>query len=172
MTLCPQANKTTPRKFTLLRPDCMTYKSIKCGGDVAKVMHGGDCIWTQSPIQLDPKVGRGDRSNRIQVEIAVPTNKKGYTEITLNYDWLYGAGCSDIEFTLSDYRLFGWRPDSADAPSKYGTDDGVSGSPVSKVKIKSQSGPIRKISIKCIFRRSVTDDDLKNISVRADYVIT
>lgn len=150
----------------------MAYKKIKCGGDVAKVMHRGDVVWSPPPIRLSPSVSFGDRSNRIQIEIAVPTDKKGYAEITLNYDWLYDAGCSDIEFTLSDYRLFGWRPDSADAPRKYGTDDGVSGSPASKVKIKSLSEPISNISIKCVFRRSVTDDDLKDISAIADYVVS
>lgn len=150
----------------------MAYKKIKCDGDVAKVMYRGDVVWSPPLIRLSPSVSLGDRSNRIQIEIAVPTDKKGYAEIILNYDWLYDADCSDIEFALSDYRFFGWKTDSANTPRKYGTDDGVSGSPVSKVKIKSLSEPISNIRIKCIFRRLVTDDYLKDISVMADYVIT
>lgn len=150
----------------------MAYKSILSTGPISKVMYRGDIVWSSLPIRLDAKVGFGDRSNRIKIEIPVPTDKIGYLEITINYDWLYNANCSDIEFTLPDYRLFGWKPESADAPRKYGTDEGVSGSPLSKVKIKSLSDPISSININCVFRRSVTDDDLKSIIVTADYVVS
>lgn len=147
----------------------MAYKKIKCGGDVAKVMHVGSCIWTLPPIQLNPDVRIGDSSNWIQVDIAVPTDKKGYTEITLNYDWLYDAGCADIEFKLSDYRMFGWHPESLQALRKYGNNDGVSGSPTSKIKIESLDEPISNISIKCAFGWTMTSADLKNVGVTAIY---
>lgn len=148
----------------------MAYKSIKCGGDVVKVMNRGVIVWEMPPIQLHPDVRFGDNSNLIHINIAVPTDKNGYTEITLNFEWLIRAELSDIEFKLSDDRWFGWWF-KLKTPNKYGSNDGVSGSPTTKIKIENLDKPISNISIKCAFSRPVGYDDLKNISVTADYVI-
>lgn len=148
----------------------MTYKNIKCGGDIAKVMHVGNVIWAQPPIQLTPKVRFGEHDSWVRAEIAVPTNKKGYVEIALNYKWLQNSNCSDLEFRTSDSRSFGWTFNPY--PEKYGSNDGISGSPQTKIKVESLEKPLSSISIKIALWKNATYDDLKTIGVTAIYVVS
>lgn len=148
----------------------MQYEEIKCESDIAKVMYADSVVWEQPPIQLTPKVRFGESTSWIQAEIAVPTNKKGYVEIALNYKWLQNSNCSDLEFRTSDSRYFGWAFNPY--PKKYGSNDGISGSPQTKIKVESLEKPLSSISIKFALWKNATYDDLKTIGVTAIYVVS
>lgn len=108
-------------------------------------------------------------SNRIVADIKVPTFSNGFTKIKINYEWIYDSDGLEIEFILPDHRSFGWSCDSRWYPRKFGTDDGVYGSPNDSIVIYSRDQPINSIVINFIFKRNVTDSDLKNLEITAVY---
>lgn len=148
----------------------MEYKAIRSNGDIDQVIHNGEVLWSKV-ITLSPSFGKGDRSNRILIDIDVPTNKKGFASISVDYDWLLKNEVIELEFKLSDYRGFGWMAGNEGLSKKYGSNDGIFGDPASSIKIRSLDEPISNIKINVIFNRSVTEADIKNIKVTAEYVM-
>ena len=148
----------------------MKYKAIKSNGDITKVIHNGEVVWSKV-INLNPSIGKGDRSNRILIDIDVPANKKRFTSINLNHDLLIKNDVIELEFKLSDYRSFGWMDENGRLSKKYGSSDGIYGSPASTIEIHNLDEPISNIKIIAIFNRSVTEADIKNIKVTAEYVM-
>lgn len=148
----------------------MKYKDIKSNGDIDQVIHNGEVLWGKV-IKLTPMIGKGDRSNRILIDIDVQANKKRFTRIRINYSEIYSMDCVDLEFKLSDYRFFGWKINTAGYASSYGSLDGIKGSPVDEIEIHSLDEPISNIKINAIFNRSVTEADINNIDVTAEYVM-
>lgn len=126
-------------------------------------------LWDIAPTQLNPRVRYGG-DRQVSVYIKVPVDKKGFTKIRINYDWIYDNGGKEISFMLSDSRSFKWSCGSRYFPRKEGTDEGVSGSPNGEIEIQSVNEPIYSIRIDIIFSRSLTGDDLSNIKVDAEYV--
>lgn len=137
--------------------------------DIVKIISGGVVLWSIAPISLTPKVRYGGDS-KVSVYFKIPTSEKGFTRIKINYDWIYDNDGSEINFILSDSRYFGWSCGSRHYPRKEGTDEGVFGSPNGEIKIHSTNEPIDSFKIDIVFKRSVTDMDLQNIKVTAEYV--
>ena len=148
----------------------MRYRDIKSNGDIDQVIHNGEVLW-EKVIKIMPIIGKGDRSNRILIDIDVPKNKKIFTKIHINYEEIYSMDCVDLEFKLSDYRFFGWKINTAGYASSYGSSDGVTGSPVTEIELHSLDEPISNIKINAIFNRSVTEADIENIKVTGEYVM-
>ncbi len=148
----------------------MEFKAIKSNGDIDQVIHNSEVLWG-TVIKLTPMIGKGDRSNRILIDIDVPTNKKRFTRIRINYEDIYYMDCTDLEFTLSDYRFFGWKINTAGYAASYGSLDGVTGSPVTEIEIHGLDEPISNIKINAIFNRSVTEADIENVRVTAECVL-
>ena len=133
-------------------------------------MHNGEVLWGKV-IHLNPSIGIGNRSNRILIDIDLPIYKKRFTKIRIDYYEFYYMDCVDLEFKLSDYRFFGWKINAEGYASSYGSPDGVTGSPVTEIEIHSLDEPISNIKINAIFNRSVTEADIKNVRVTAEYML-
>lgn len=150
----------------------MLYKKIMSNGDVLKVMCADTLLWSGYPLKLKPKIEMGDKPNKISVGIDVPAYKKGLTKILVDVGWLYRNGCIDMEFNLSDRRIFGWKFDSQGFIRKYGTNEGVSGSPEFGIEIYSVNDePIDQIRIDIIFSRTITSAIATLVQVAAEYVL-
>lgn len=147
----------------------MGYRDIRSNGEISRVMHKNTFLWKRS-IKLTPVICKGDLSNRILIDINVPTNKKLFTKVHINYEEIYSMDCVDLEFKLSDYRFFGWTINTAGYASSYGSSDGVTGSPATEIEIHSLDEPISNIKINAIFNRSVTEADVENVRVTAECV--
>lgn len=147
----------------------MRYRDIKSNGDISRVAHKNTFLWERS-IKLTPVIGKGDRSNRILIDIDVPTNKKRFASISFDYDWLLKNGVIELEFKLSDYRSFGWMADNEGLSKKYGSSNGISGTPASTIEIHNLDELISNIKINAIFNRSVTEADIENVRVTAECV--
>lgn len=129
-------------------------------------------VWNRNPIPLSPRKEKGSIHNRIEINIDVPTDRKGLTNIYFDYDWLNKNGVYELEFKLSDNRAFGWMSEVWRLDKRYGTNEGVSGSPVSVIKISNvDNEPIEKIKISVMFDKTVTETEVKNMKVTAEYVI-
>lgn len=148
----------------------MEFTEIKSKRDINQVMHNGEVLWGKV-IHLNPSIGEGDRSNRILIDVDLPIYKKRFTKIRIDYDQFCYMGGTDLEFTLSDYRFFGWKPNSIGYPSSYGSPDGVTGSPLTEIEIHSLDDPISNIKINVIFNRSITEGDIRNLRITAEYVL-
>ena len=143
-------------------------KSVKAGNrNIVKIISGGVVLWGIAPISLTPRVRYGG-DRQVSVYLRIPTSEKGFTRIEVNYDWIYDNDGSEINFMLSDSRSFGWSCGSRHYPRKEGTDEGVSGSPASKIEIRSINEPIDSIRIDIIFKKYVTSTE--NIKVTAEYI--
>lgn len=139
--------------------------------EIVKILSWGVLLWSKGPIKLNPEVRNGDGANKISVYINTPAYNKGFTKIRINYDWIYENNGSDLQFVLSDSRRFGWSCGSRHFPLKYGSDDGISGSPKSEIEIHRVDEPISSIKLDITFKRRISYSDIRNIGVSAEYYI-
>lgn len=146
----------------------MGYKAIKSNGNVKRVLYLKSILWGKS-VKLIVEVGKGDRTNRILASIGLPYSK-GFTKIRINSDVISEIECVDLEFKLSDYRFFGWKINESGNYIPYGSNDGISGSPTSCIEIHDVDEHISNIEINFLFRRSVTEADIRNVEIAAEYV--
>ena len=150
----------------------MQYKTIKhASDDIVKILSGGVLLWKSRLIELTTEIYRFRLSNQFAARIKVPTYKRGFARIKLNYGWIYDNGGTNINFVLSDGRSFGWSCGSRHFPRKEGTDDGVSGSPTGEIEVHNVDMPINNIKLDIMFSDRIAESDFRNIGVSAKFYI-